>query len=140
MFNKINQDITKAMKSGDKVRLEVLRMMKSKILNVNARGDLPEKDIVKILQSYAKTLKETIDITEKLGRSAEALQAKNELLIVEEYLPKMLSEDETKKLVEATIAELGVSSPKDMGKVMKEIAGKRTDVDGNLVRKIVSEI
>jgi hypothetical protein len=129
-----------AMKSGDKNRLETLRMMKSKILAVNARGDLPEKDIVRILQNYAKTLKESIEIMAQHGKIDESEKIKSELAIVNEYLPRMLSEEETRSLVKETVSSLGIASIKEMGLIMKEIAGKRSDVDGALVRKIVSEI
>lgn len=129
-----------AMKSGDKTRLETLRMMKSKILAVNARGDLPEKDIIKILQNYSKSLKESIEIMIQHGKTAEAEKIKSESDIVNEYLPKMLGEEETRSLVKETIASLQVTSIKEIGRVMKEIVGQRSDVDGSLVRKIVSEI
>ena len=140
MFDKLNKDIALAMKAGDKVRLEVLRMMKSKILTVNARGDLPEKDITKILQNYGKSVKETIEMALQHNKPETAEQSKKELAIVEEYLPKMLSEEETKTLVQETIAKVGATSIKDMGKVMKEIVAVRTDVDGNIVRRFVGEI
>lgn len=139
MFEKINKDMAAAMKSGDKVRLETLRMMKSKILNVNARGDLPEKDVVKILQNYAKSLKESYEVMMQHGKTADAEKVKTEMAIIGEYLPKMLSEEETKKLVEDMIKALGLTSMKEIGKIMKELAG-RSDVDAGLAKKFVSEI
>jgi len=140
MFDKLNKDIVSSMKSGDKDRLETLRMMKSQILKVNARGDLPEKDLIKILQNYAKTLKESIDIMAKHGKTADVSKLEKELAVVEEYTPKMLGEEDTRKLVSDTVSSLGLTSIKQMGLLMKEITGKRNDVDGALVRKIVSEI
>ncbi len=128
------------MKSGDKDRLETLRMMKSQILKVNARGDLPEKDLIKILQNYAKTLKESMDIMSKHGKTADVSKLEKELSVVEEYTPKMLGEEDTRKLVSDTVSSLGLTSIKQMGLLMKEITSKRNDVDGALVRKIVSEI
>ena len=139
LFAQINTDITASMKSGDRNKLETLRMMKSKILLVNARGALSDKEIVKILQTYAKSVKETVDIMDKHSRTAEADQAKKELEIVETYLPKMLSEDETKKLIKDAIAELGITSPKEIGRIMKEVVGARADIDGSLARKIFNE-
>lgn len=128
------------MKSGDKVRLMVLRMIKAKILHVNARGDLPEKDIIKIIQNHAKSLQETIDVCKLHAKNDEMLAAQKELEIVSEYLPKMLSEEETKALVTATIASLGITSQKEIGKIMKEVLGLRSDVDGAVVRRIVQEL
>ena len=139
LFAQINADITASMKSGDKSKLEVLRMMKSKILLVNARGALSDKEIVKILQTYAKSVKETVDIMTQHNRQAEADQAKKELVIVESYLPNMLSEEETIKLVKDAIAELGLTSPKDIGRIMKEVVAARPDVDASLARKIFNE-
>ena len=68
MFKKINEALSAAMKAKDTFRLEVIRMMKSKILNVNARGDLPDAEIIKILQKYAKSLKDAIEETKKVNR------------------------------------------------------------------------
>ena len=128
------------MKAGEKLRLETLRMMKSKILNVNARGDLPEADIIRILKNYAKSLKETIDIMAGAGKTEEADKTRKELEIVSGYLPRMLSEDDTRALVKDTITALGATSRKQMGQVMKEITGKRPDADAALVSKIASEL
>lgn len=140
MYSKINKDLASAMKAGDKLRLETLRMMKSKILNVNARGDLPEKEIIKILKNYAKTLKESIDIMSQHNRIEEADKIKKELAIVGEYFPKSLSEEETKAFLVELIKEIGAASKKDMGRVMKEALSRRSDADGDIVRKIVMEI
>ncbi|MFA5097686.1 MAG: GatB/YqeY domain-containing protein [Candidatus Margulisiibacteriota bacterium] len=139
LFVRINSDIAAAMKSGDKTRLETLRMMKSKVLLVNARGDLSDKEVVKILLTYAKSVKETVDIMTQHARQAEADQAKKELAIVEDYLPKMLSEEETGKLIKEAISSLGITSPKEIGRLMKEVVALRADVDAGLARKIFNE-
>ncbi len=140
MLEKINKEIASAMKSGDKIRLMTMRMMKAKILHVNARGDLPEKEIIKILQNHAKSLQETIDICKQHGKEQEKEQAEKELAIVSEYLPKMLGEAETKAIVQEVISSLGIASQKEIGKIMKEILGKHSDIDGSMVRKIVMEL
>ena len=98
LFEKINNDLKEAMKAKDELKLSVLRMMKSKVLNVNARGDLPEAEVVKIVSKYGKELKETIEEFTKLGRSVEVDKAKQELAIVQAYLPKELSPEEIKAL------------------------------------------
>jgi uncharacterized protein len=139
MFNKINADLQKAMKDKDTVRLATLRMMKSKILNVNSRGDLPEAEIIKIVSKYAKSLKEAIEEARKVNRLEDAGKVEEELKIVEEYLPKQLSENEIKSAVEKIISELGATSMKDMGNVMKEIGAKHPGIDNKLVSSIVRE-
>jgi len=140
LFNKINQDLQSAMKSRDLLRLEVLRMMKSKVLLVNARGDLPDPEIIKILQKYAKSLKDAIEETKKVNRPDAVNKLEDELKVVEEYFPSMLPEAELRKVVSQVVAEIGATSPKDTGKVMKVIMGKGLNVDGSMVSKIVSEV
>lgn len=137
MFKKINDDIKTAMKAKDTLRLETLRMMKSKILLVNARGALPEAEIIKIITKYSKSLKEEITEAEKVGRQETADKAKKELEIVKEYLPKQLSEDEIKQAVAQAVQELGASSMKDMGNVMKAVLAKHPGIDGKIVSQLV---
>ena len=139
MFKKINDALSAAMKAKDTFRLEVIRMMKSKVLNVNARGDLPDAEIIKIIQKYAKSLKDAIEETKKVNRPEAVTKLEGELKIVGEYLPKMLSEAETRELVAKTIAELGVTSPKEMGKVMKAITSKGLSVDNSMISRFVAE-
>jgi hypothetical protein len=140
MFKKINSDLSAAMKARDTFRLDVIRMMKSKVLLVNARGDLPDAEIMKILQKYAKSLKDAIEETKKVNRPEAVQKLEGELKIVEEYLPKMLSEAEVKDIVAKAIAEVGATSAKETGKVMKAVMGKGFNVDGSLVSRIVSEV
>jgi len=140
LFNKINHDLRKALKEKDELRLSVLRMMKSKILYVNARGDLPDAELIKILTKYSKNIKESIDEFKKVGRTAEVERAEQELKVVQEYLPKELSTDEIKALVQATASELGATSIKEMGNVMKAVMAKHPGIDGKLVNQFVREI
>jgi hypothetical protein len=140
LFKKLNNDLAAAMKAKDTLRLDVIRMMKSKVLNVNARGDLPDAEILKILQKYAKSLKDAIEETKKVNRPGAVKKLEGELKIVEEYLPKMLSEAEVRDVVAKVVAEVGATSAKETGKVMKAVMGKGFNVDGSLVSRIVSEV
>lgn len=140
LFNKINNDLRKAMKAKDELRLSVLRMMKSKILYVNARGDLPDAEIIKILTKYGKDLKESIEEFKKVGRTAEVERVGQELKIVQEYLPRELSADEIRALVQQTVSELGATSIKEMGNVMKAVLAKSPGIDGKLVNQFVREV
>ncbi len=139
LFQQISSDIIQAMKQKDELKLSVLRMVKSKILNVNARGDLEDAEIIKIISKYAKSLEEAIAETRKVNRLDEVLVLESELAIVKTYLPKQLSEEEIKKAVADTIQKLGAASIKDMGKVMKEIGANYPGIDNSLVSKIVKE-
>jgi len=138
LFEKIGADLRAAMKAKDELRLETLRMMKSKVLLVNARGDLPDAEIVKILLKYAKSLKQSIEEFKKVNRPDAAEKVGKEVRIVEEYLPKQLSEAEVKELAKKAIADTGASSPKQMGLVMKKIMAENAGIDGSVVKKIVS--
>ncbi|MFA6548542.1 MAG: GatB/YqeY domain-containing protein [Candidatus Margulisiibacteriota bacterium] len=140
MFNKINEDLKAAMKAKDEVKLSVLRMMKSKVLYVNARGDLPEAEVIKIINKYAKDLKESIEEFRKVGREVEVKKIEQELAIVQAYLPKALSPDEIKALVQQTIQKVGAASIKDMGNVMKAVLAKAPSADGKLVSQFVREL
>ena len=140
MFKKINDAIKTAMKAKDELRLSVLRMMKSKILYVNARGDLPDNEIIKILTKYGKEVKESSEEFKKVGRTDDAAKAAKELIIVQEFLPKQLSADEVKALVETVVKETGASSMKDMGNVMKGVMAKAPGIDGKIVSQFVREL
>jgi uncharacterized protein len=140
LLNKINNDLHTAMKAKDELKLSVLRMMKSKVLYVNARGDLPDAEIIKIVTKYGKDLKESIEEFNKVGRSEEVARSRQELAIIQEYLPKELSADEIKALVQKSIAGLGATSIKEMGRVMKEVTANNPGIDGKLVSQFVREI
>lgn len=140
LFAKINKDLQEAMKRKDEMRLSVLRMMKSKVLNISARGDLPDNEILSILTKYGKSVKESIEEFKKVGRIAEVDRAEKELVVVQEYLPKELSPDEVKKIVQQAVASLGATSIKEMGKVMKEVLAQGPGIDGKLVNQFVREL
>jgi hypothetical protein len=140
MFKKLNDDLAAAMKAKDAFRLGVIRMMKSKVLNINARGDLPDAEIIKILQKYAKSLKDAIEETKKVNRPEAVAILESELKIVEGYLPMMLSEAEVRNVIAKAITEVGATSAKDTGKVMKAVMGKGFNVDGSTVSRIVAEV
>ncbi|HAR62617.1 MAG: hypothetical protein DKM50_06090 [Candidatus Margulisiibacteriota bacterium] len=140
LYQKISDDIKQSMKEKNTARLEVLRMIKSKIMTVDARGELSEEDIIKIIKSYQKSLKDAMEQTTALGRNEEAKTLSEEIRIVDEYLPKMLSEEELKKLITAIINQNGYTSSSDFGKVMKELKTKNSNIDGNTARTIINEI
>ncbi|NQT29510.1 MAG: GatB/YqeY domain-containing protein [Candidatus Saganbacteria bacterium] len=139
LFNQINEELKKALKNRDALRLSALRMVKSKILYVNARGDLPDAEITKIIKKYSKELKESITEFKKVEKNEEAATHEKELAIVAEFLPPELSEDEVKKIVETAITETGATSIKEMGKVMKEVLAKHPTIDGKTVSGLVRE-
>jgi len=140
LLDQINNDLKTAMKEKNELRLATLRMMKSKVLYVNARGDLPEAEVIKIIAKYSKELQESIDEAKKVNRLENVPRFEDELKVVMEYLPKQLGPEEIKAAVEAAAKEIGASSVKDMGNVMKAVLAKHPGIDGKLVNQFVREI
>ena len=93
------------------------------------------------LQTAAKTRQESIEQFSKAGRADLVAKETDELAIVRRYLPRLLSEDETRSVVQRLIAELSISSKKDVGVLMKAVMAKhKGEVDGKLVQKLASEL
>ena len=145
LLDQISEDIKAAMKARDKVRLETLRNIKKVFLEAKtapgANDTLEDADALKILQKLAKQGRETaqtyIDNNRQDLADEELAQAK----VIEEYLPKPLSEEEIEKEVKDIIAQTGAQGMKDMGKVMgmasKKMAGR---ADGRAISTIVKKL
>ncbi len=140
MIEKINEGIKEAMRSRDQVRLETLRMLKSKILAVDARGNLSDADVVKLFKTYFGSLQEALQQAQGANRADIAEQLKKELTIIQEFLPKALSPEETKKIVVQAIAESGAKTKKDLGLVMKAVMKINNAVDGKLAKDLAGEL
>lgn len=139
-------DLIIAMKAKDKERLQVLRSLKAKMQEkeISERKDgeatLTEDQAVAVLMKAAKQRKESITQFEEGDRMDLADKEKAELIIIEEYLPKMMSEAEVRDFVAKKISDMGASGPQDMGKVMGPIMGAlKGKADGGLVSSIVKE-
>lgn len=142
---KINQDIKRAMLAKDQVSLRGLRAVKAAIqlakTEKGASETLSEEREIQLLTKLVKQRKESIDIFEKQGREDLAVTEREEVAVIEKYLPAQLSEAEIKAAIEKIIAEVGATSQKDMGKVMgaatKSLAGK---ADGKIVAELVKSL
>jgi uncharacterized protein YqeY len=140
--DRLNEDMKAALKGGNQARLSTLRMLRSAVL-VEKKKDvsittLPDADAIRAFQSYAKKLKDSIAEYRKLGKAEDVAKIQSELGIVEEYLPATLSEAESREMVRAVIAELGATSMKDMGRVMKEVQSRAQGRgDGKLLSDLV---
>lgn len=145
MFERISADIKSAMLARDKVRLETLRGIKKEFLEAKtakgADGELSEDTAMKILSKMAKQRRETAQIYTEQSRPELAENELAEAAVIEEYLPKPLTEEELTATLKEIIARVGATSPKEMGKVMgvasKELAGK---ADGKLISAKVREL
>ncbi|OJU80076.1 MAG: hypothetical protein BGO10_01070 [Chlamydia sp. 32-24] len=140
LVEKISEDLKEAMKSRNQVRLDTLRMLKSKILTADARGNLSDEDVVKLFKTYAGNLQEAIEQSEAVNRQEMVDKLKIELQIVQEYLPKALSREETKKIVEQAITQSGAKTKKDLGLVMKQIKTMGSSIDGKTAKEIADEL
>jgi uncharacterized protein len=141
----IESEIKSAMIAKDKTRLSALRAIKSLILleetKSGAKAEITEEDELKILTKAAKQRKDSAEIYEQQGR-ADLLEVEMaELAIIQEFLPKALTEEEITAAIKAIIVQTGASSPKDMGRVMgvasKELAGK---ADGKVIAEKVKAL
>ena len=140
----IQKDIMEAMKTHDTVRLNAVRAIKSEILlakTSSTEHELEDSDVMKLIQKLVKQRKESAEMYVQAGRQELADNELAEAKFMESYLPKALSEDEVSNMLKQIIAEVGASSPKDMGKVMgaatKRLAGQ---ADGRTISTIVKEL
>ena len=140
LIEQINQGIKDSMKSKDQLRLDTLRMLKSKILTVDARGNLPDADVLKLFKTYLGNLQEALEQFTAANRTEMAEKLKSEIAIVQEFLPKALSSEETKKVVEQAIAESGAKTKKDLGLVMKAIMRINNGVDGKAAKDLATSL
>ncbi|MGB5874019.1 MAG: GatB/YqeY domain-containing protein, partial [Bacteroidota bacterium] len=137
---KVAADLQRAMKAGDRTRLETLRSVRAALLEKEkergAQKDLSPDVELGVLTAAAKKRRESIEMFQKGGRDDLVEQEKSELAIIQEYLPKQLSEEELKETIKAVIAETGATSESDFGNVMppvmKLVKGK---ADGRLVQE-----
>lgn len=138
LIEKINHEIKEAIRAQEKIRLNTLRMLKSKILAVDARGNLPDAEVLKLFKTYYNSLVEAKE--QSASRPEIVAQLEKELEIVQEFLPKALSREETKKIVVQAIADSGAKTKKELGLVMKSIMKLSGAVDGKLAKELASEL
>ena len=136
----INHGIKEAMRSRDQLRLDTLRMLKSKILAVDARGNLPDSEVLKLFKTYFSNLQEALDQAQAANRLEIVEKLKNELDIVQEFLPIALSLEETKRIVVQAIADSGAKTKKDLGLVMKSVMKLNSTVDGKLAKDLAGQL
>jgi uncharacterized protein len=140
---KLNASLKEAMISKDIKRRDVIRTLLSAIkqVEIDTRKELTADDSFSILQKEAKKRRESIDEMEKAGRNDLADNEKFELGLIEEFLPKQLSRDEVAVLVREAIDQTGVTSAKEMGKLMGALMPKVKGLaDGKLVNEVVREL
>ena len=138
-------DMKEAMraKEAGKLRLTVIRMVRASIKNaeINNKRDLNDEEVLEILAREVKQRRDALPEYEKANRQDMVDNLKEEIKILQEYLPEQLTEAEITQLVQEAIEQVGANSPKDMGKVMGNLMPKvKGKADGKLVNKIVKDL
>jgi len=141
MIQRIQEDLKRAMKSGDKVAVSVLRMLISsfKYSSLEAKRDLTEEEAAALVLKSIRSRKESIEAFRAGGRPDLADKEEAELQIVERYLPAQMDGAELERAVADLLAELGITQKKDMGRAMKEfMARHRGKADGKAVNALMA--
>ncbi|HEU4596062.1 MAG TPA: GatB/YqeY domain-containing protein [Pyrinomonadaceae bacterium] len=140
---RIVSDMTAAMKARDAARTSTLRMVKAAVQNreIEKGGELTEEEMTKALQSLVKQRRDSVEQYEKAGRAELAEKERAEIVVIEEYLPRAATPEEIERAVAEAVAEVGATSMKEMGAVMKaaqaRLAGK--SADGRAVSEMVKK-
>ena len=142
---RVQKDMIEAMKAKDEVRLGTIRLMKTAIKNkeIDKRAPLDDQEAVAVLSTMIKQRKESIEQFTKGGRPELAEKEAAEIKLIETYMPQAASAEDIAAAVQATIAEMGAPTIKDMGNVMKAVMAKfaasGTRVDGKQVNEAVKK-
>lgn len=142
MFDKIKSDLLESMKSGDKFKLGVLRMLKSALQmeQISLNHELNDDEVLTVIRREVKKRNSSIIEYEKFNKLDTVEDLKHEINILEEYLPAMLSNEEIEKIIDETIAEYDNPDIKSMGKIIAEVKAKTNgNADMSLVSKLVKE-
>jgi len=142
LSDRLEQDLVTAMKGGDDLTRDTLRMLKTALTNkrIEKQADLTDEDVLVVLRKEAKSRQEAVDQYRQAGRAEQADKEAKEKKILEQYLPAGLAEQELEQLVTDAIKTVGATSGADIGKVMgvvmPKVAGR---VDGGTVSSLVKK-
>ncbi len=142
---KIFSDLKEAMKAGDALKRDTLRMLDAMIKNteiekMKKEDGLTDAETVEVLSRAVKQRRDSVEQFEKGGRQDLAEKEKKEIEIISAYLPEQLGEDKIREIIKEVITAAGASSKADIGKVMGQAMGKlKGQADGNMVKKIAEE-
>jgi uncharacterized protein len=141
--DKIQKDITTAMRTKDSLRLNVLRMMKAAVKNkeIEKMNALDEPEVLTVFNTLVKQRKDSIEQFRKGGREELAQKEESEIAIIEEYLPAAASDEDIHEAIQDAIQETGATTLKDMGKVMAAAKSRLTGktIDGGRISQLVKE-
>ncbi|MFH1780821.1 MAG: GatB/YqeY domain-containing protein [Candidatus Nealsonbacteria bacterium] len=158
---RIQDDLNKAVLGKEELKSSVFRLLISAINNketekrtkiwkdkpktaiedLEKESKLTDEEIINVISSEIKKRRESVELFEKGGKQEMADKEKKEAVILQQYLPEQMSEDELKKIAAEAVKKVGAKTQKDMGKVMQELAAKtRGKADGSLISKVVKEL
>ena len=143
LSDSLQKDMIAAMKAKDKATLSTVRMLKAAVANekISLGHDLSSDEEISVLSRELKQRKDSLKEYEDAGRDEDVAELKNEIKIVQKYLPKQMSADEVKQAVADTIKAVGATSKADFGKVMGAVMSKlKGKADGKLVNSTVKEL
>lgn len=139
--DRLTEDLKQAMKSRDQLRMDVIRMIKAAVLNkeVEQKKDLDDAEMSRVMTTLIKQRRESVEHFEKAQRMELAAKERQEITIIEGYLPAALSTQELEAVIDSVLTETGSRSLKDMGAVMKAITARLTGqaVDGKQLSDLV---
>ena len=142
-IDQIKQDMYSAMKSGDKIRTNILRTLLSSLKEkqIEKKDSLNEEEYFGVIKRFVKQLKEAADAYQKAGRLELAEKETLELNILKKYLPEIFSEEQTLNLVKEVIAQTSANNLSDMGKVMSAVMQQSNGkVDGGIANRLVKDL
>jgi uncharacterized protein YqeY len=142
-YDEIYNDMKEAMKAKDQQKVLLLRGLISSVKNatINIGKEITDESVLSAIKKNLKEIEQSIDSFYKAGRDYEVGKLNKDKMYLQGFLPKQMSADELKTIVEATIKELGATSKKDMGRVMKEVMAKTNGTaDGKTVSGLVSKV
>ena len=142
-IDQIKQDMYSAMKSGDKIRTNIIRTLLSSLKEkqIEKKDSLNEEEYFGVIKRFVKQLKEAADAYQKAGRLELAEKETLELNILKKYLPEIFSEEQTLNLVKKVIAQTSANNLSDMGKVMSAVMQQSNGkVDGGIANRLVKEL
>ncbi len=143
LSERLSEDLKKALKSGEKDVLSVIRMMKAAVKNkeIEKGAPLTEEEIHSVLISLVRQIRDSIEQFSKAHRQDLVEKEERELSIIQSYLPRQLTAEELRDIIKDAIKEVGASSQKDIGRVMKFVMAKvRGQVDGRLVSELAKNL
>lgn len=141
MFDKINEELKNSLKSGDKFKLSVLRMVKSalQLETINKKCELSDDDVVSVLKRQVKQRNDSLCEYERLGKVKAVDDLKKEIEIISAYLPEEASIEQINTVINDAFKELNPTSMKEMGLVMKYITDHLKNADMTIISQIVKK-